>query len=121
MSSHFYLRSDSSPDIYNTLFPELATLLDTWIKSVDFPIPGSPPTKTSDPFTTPPPSTLSNSFIHVENLSSSFVSIEFIFKGLDEDLSIINTSLLNPFCSTSSTNVFHFEHSGHLPNHLDVS
>ena len=47
--------------------------------------------------------------------------MEFIFTGLDEDLSIINTSLFDPFCSISSTNVFHFVHSGHLPNHLDVS
>ena len=81
--------------MYKTFFPLLATLLATCISNVDFPIPGSPPTKTKDPLTTPPPKTLSNSFIQVENLCSFIVSIEFIFKGLDDDLSITNTSLLD--------------------------
>ena len=99
----------------------MATLLDTWIKSVDLPIPGSPPTSTKEPLTIPPPSTLSNSFISVVNRSSSLLSIEFILTGLDEDLSIIKTSFLVLFWSISSTNVFHFVHSGHLPSHLAVS
>ena len=108
--------------MYKTFLPAFATLLDTCIKRVDLPIPGSPPTSTNEPFTIPPPKTLSNSAISVENLSSSFVSIAFIFTGLDdEDLSIRKTSFLEFFCSISSTNVFHFVHSGHFPSHLLVS
>ena len=112
---------DSSPDIYSTFLPAHATFLETCIKSVDFPIPGSPPTRTKDPFTIPPPKTLSNSSISVENLSSCFISIEFILIGFESDLLITKTSFGDFFSSISSTNVFHFVHSGHFPNHLLVS
>ena len=41
---------------------------------VDFPIPGSPPNNTNEPFTSPPPKTLSNSSIPVFILIASFPS-----------------------------------------------
>ena len=68
-------------------------MLDTCIKSVDLPIPGSPPTKTKDPFTIPPPKTLSNSSIFVVNLSSFTATIEFILIGFELDLSITKTAI----------------------------
>ena len=117
----FIWDSDSSPDIYNTFLLVFATLLDTCIKSVDFPIPGSPPTNTKEPFTIPPPNTLSNSSISVVNLSSFTATIEFMLTGCELDLSIIKTSFLVFFSSISSTKEFHFIHSGHLPIHLLVS
>ena len=53
---------------------------------------------------------------------SDFVGKNKIVTFSPDDLSIINTSfLLILFCSISSTNVFHFVHSGHFPNHFDVS
>ena len=67
---------DSSPDMYNTFLSEQATFLDTCIRSVDFPIPGSPPTKTKEPLTIPPPNTLSNSSIPVVNLSNETYTIQ---------------------------------------------
>ena len=78
--------------MYNTFLSEQATFLDTCIRSVDFPIPGSPPTKTKEPLTIPPPNTLSNSSIPVVNLSSCFISIEFILIGFESPLFIIKTS-----------------------------
>ena len=43
--------------------------------SVDLPMPGSPPSSTSDPGTTPPPSTRSNSPMPVERRVLSRISI----------------------------------------------
>ena len=51
---------DSSPVAYRTPDPA-ATPAATWSRSVDLPMPGSPPTRTTDPATSPPPSTRSNS------------------------------------------------------------
>src|SRR4030042_951942 len=82
---------------------------------VDFPIPGSPETKTIEPGTTPPPKTLSNSSYPVENLlicplvtSESFINASVYFDSLT----------LFPSSSSSmavSTSEFHSPHSGHLP------
>ena len=58
-------RTDSSPEIYSTRAPPRARCSDACSKSVDLPMPGSPPTSISDPSTTPPPSTRSNSPIPV--------------------------------------------------------
>ena len=40
--------------------------------NVDFPIPGSPPKSVTEPFTKPPPKTVSNSLLLVTTLSSGF-------------------------------------------------
>src|SRR6266705_2585203 len=52
---------DSSPDTYSVVTPARSRRAAHCSSSVDFPIPGSPPTRTTDPGTTPPPSTKSNS------------------------------------------------------------
>ena len=56
----FICSADSSPETYKTL-PSPFILFDSCKIKVDFPIPGSPPSKVKEPFTRPPPSTLSNS------------------------------------------------------------
>ena len=50
--------ADSSPVAYSTSAPSPAA---TWSRSVDLPIPGSPPSRTTEPATSPPPSTRSSS------------------------------------------------------------
>src|SRR5258708_6407056 len=52
---------DSSPDTYNVATPACSSRVAHCNSSVDFPIPGSPPTSTTDPGTMPPPNTKSNS------------------------------------------------------------
>jgi len=53
-----------------------------------FPIPGSPPSKVSEPGTNPPPKTLLNSSSPVLNLKSEEVSISETFKGLESTLAL---------------------------------
>ena len=54
--------TDSSPLAYSTAAPARSAMpCSICDKSVDLPIPGSPPSRTSDPGTTPPPSTRSSS------------------------------------------------------------
>ena len=52
--------ADSSPDTYNTC-PLVFSLSQICKINVDLPIPGSPPNKIKEPFTSPPPKTRSNS------------------------------------------------------------
>ena len=62
--------TDSSPETYSTFLEAVESSRHICNKSVDFPIPGSPPTKTREPVTIPPPNTLSSSPIPVNTLSS---------------------------------------------------
>ena len=66
---NFICSADSSPDTYNT-FPSPCTLSHNCKIKVDFPIPGSP-NNINEPFTNPPPRTLSNSEYPVEVLFAS--------------------------------------------------
>src|SRR3972149_89292 len=53
--------ADSSPETYSVGTPACSRRAEHWSSSVDLPMPGSPPTITMEPGTTPPPSTKSNS------------------------------------------------------------
>ena len=91
---------------------------------VDLPMPGSPPSKTRDPFTIPPPRTLSSSFEPVKYLCSSSVEISFILKGLEYDEDIRFSGLTTPdlvVSRISSLRVFHSPQDGHFPSHFAVS
>ena len=55
--------ADSSPETYNTDAPVRAISVAAWSTRVDLPIPGSPPSRTSDPGTNPPPRTRFSSAI----------------------------------------------------------
>ena len=57
--------SDSSPVTYNAELFSDAIWVAVCSKMVDLPIPGSPPINTTEPVTSPPPSTRSNSLIPV--------------------------------------------------------
>ena len=76
--------------MYRTIPFSSAILSQSCKIRVDFPIPGSPPIKIRDPFTNPPPRTLSNSLtfdlvlisslpITLFNLSGFVVSFGLVF------------------------------------------
>ena len=88
---------------------------------MDFPIPGSPPTKTSEPLTTPPPSTLSSSSKPVLNLSSSSSCISDSLAGFLYVFADIPLLTVFVFATGSSTRLFHALHIGHCPNHFGDS
>src|SRR5216684_3270282 len=52
---------DSSPETYSVAMPWLSSRAAHCMRSVDLPMPGSPPTRTTEPGTMPPPKTKSNS------------------------------------------------------------
>jgi hypothetical protein len=54
--------------------------------SVDFPIPGSPPSSISEPGTTPPPSTRSNSPMPVDRRSLRWVSMSAYRRAVAESV-----------------------------------
>src|SRR6185437_5528166 len=107
----------SSPETYSILMPFACRA--TCNIRVDLPIPGSPPNKTNDPGTMPPPKILSNSLSLVEKRCSFSTSISFINKGLRARPRDVEPLLfLVSFTTISSTIVFHASQEGHLPSHL---
>src|SRR5699024_216891 len=112
---------DSSPEMYSTFFPASERRWHTCKSSVDFPIPGSPPTSTREPCTIPPPSTRSSSAIPVLILSSSSTdTLESVTTLEALSFPASEAALVLPLDTVtfSSTNVFHSLQAGHCPNHL---
>src|SRR5438093_4474932 len=105
--------ADSSPEAYNTL-TETASREATSSMSVDFPTPGSPPSRTRAPGTSPPPNTRSNSPTPVETrgVSTPVISLN----AIGEDSQGAGLSTTAPI--RSSTNVFHCWQEGHRPIHF---
>ena len=115
----FTCSRDSSEVMYKTFFFR-DIFPAAWRMMVLFPIPGSPPSKTTEPGTIPPPSTLSNSWKPLENLDifSDVISsnnFAFLVWGL------FFFGVLNFWVLFSSTIVFHSLQFRHLPKYWDVS
>ena len=116
----FSCRVDSSPDTYSTLANRPSCWQICSIR-VDLPMPGAPPTRTSDPFTAPPPSTRSSSPMPVEKRISSSACISVM---RDTFTGILALGVLPPLDARSaacSTMEFHAPHTVHLPDHLGLS
>ena len=116
----FSCRVDSSPDTYSTL----ANCPSCWqICSirVDLPMPGAPPTSTSEPFTAPPPSTRSSSPIPVEKRISSSVCISVMRDTFTGVLGRDIFPLLAGRSAACSTMEFHAPHTVQRPDHLGLS
>ncbi len=81
------------------------------------PTPGSPPTSTSDPGTSPPPSTRSSSPSPVGMRAARSVGTSDSGRT-----SALITACLRPGAArtTSSTSVFHSPHSVHRPIHFGL-
>src|SRR5580658_6332938 len=98
--------------------------LATCSSSVDLPIPGSPPTSTTEPGTIPPPSTRSNSSIPLESLGVCASSISPMATASASTASLPPIAAARD-CARASvaggvygSRLFHAPQSGHFPNHL---
>lgn len=118
---------DSSPETYRTV--EFGCALDTDAavsrRSVDLPIPGSPATSTTEPGTSPPPRTLSNSWNPVGIRCDWWrsTSVTGVGCGLSWDVADARDAprrrpLEAMAGSWNSVTVPHCPHSGHRPYHL---
>ncbi|MDB5144861.1 MAG: hypothetical protein JWQ66_3574, partial [Mucilaginibacter sp.] len=90
------------------------------------PIPGSPPIKTNDPATMPPPKTRLNSLSGVSRRCSSSKVISETSMGLLERWVEVELAFqlgmdILVFSIISSTRVFHCPQEGHLPSHFGDS
>src|SRR5947207_11235430 len=92
---------------------------------VDFPMPGSPPTSTTDPGTMPPPSTKSNSRRPVCHRSTPGPPPRADRRTGGRADSSDRLSVRPPdrhsFPTASSTRVFHAPHASHRPAHFGCS
>ena len=88
---------------------------------VDLPIPGSPPISTTEPLTSPPPSTRSSSGSPVGTpLSAAASTSERVRTRLREASPAYPANRgLPPASASPSSRVFQAWHSGHWPAHLE--
>ena len=127
--------NDSSPETYKTFCSCPARFRQTCRSRVDFPIPGSPPTSTREPRTTPLPSTRSSSAnpVLVRSVSESSISSKLTgfacaparFPGaaVSEAAAAYRPAAVpdDAGADGASTIVFHALHAGHCPIHLEDS
>ncbi len=111
---------DSSPDMYRTFCFLTERFRHTCRSSVDFPIPGSPPTRIKEPGIIPPPSTRSSSSMPVVVRSSLLIEISFNLAG-SVTARDFRTAAPPFFTTGSSVNVFHSRQPGHCPSHFGDS
>ena len=112
--------TDSSPETYSTRKP-WHRLLEIWSIRVAFPMPGAPPTSTSEPFTAPPPKTRSSSPMPVENRISLLSSISVMCTAFAAFLADGRPAARALGALSCSTMVFHAPQDGHRPAHFGVS
>ena len=113
--------ADSSPETESVLSPFAARAI--WSERVDFPIPGSPPSSTSDPGTMPPPSTRFTSVLPRSSRRCSLSRMSATRWGRlsgSGPPTAAGTWLL-PREMISSVKVFHSPQPGHLPSHFGAS
>jgi hypothetical protein len=113
--------SDSSPETYRTGPAASAARLATCISSVDLPTPGSPPIRTSEPRTIPPPSTRLNSGSGSSSRSKSAASISLRRSARAGPLAAGAVRTARPPAwpaSRLSSRVFQPPHSAHRPIHF---
>ena len=105
------------------LLPSFAMFAAACRRSVDLPMPGSPPIRIMEPFTTPPPRTRSISGNPVGTRTSCPPPISFRLTGrwLWEDPAKPRDAAPDfgaAALTGSSTMVFQFLHAGHCPTHF---
>ena len=108
--------ADSSAETRRARCPAAARATSTCKSSVDLPIPGSPPSKVTEPGTRPPESTRSNSSTPVGTAAASATSTEARGTGM-APRSRSPTARSSEPSRASSTRVFHSPHVGHRPTH----
>ena len=110
----------SSPDTYSILRERMESRFCN--TSVDFPTPGSPPSSTMEPFTSPPPSTRFSSLLGIGMRGSSIALMSLTARGTAFSLPLRDVAEGLVAASTfSSTMVFHSPQAGQRPVHLAES
>src|SRR5215831_4326943 len=96
-------------------WPARASMLVACVSRVDLPMPGSPPTRSTEPRTKPPPVTRSSSVMPDDRRGASWLLPERLSSAKVRPLRLerIDTGTL-PVVS-SSASVFHSPHDSHLP------
>src|SRR2546425_930688 len=113
---------DSSPDTYSVGTPACSSRAAHCSSSVDLPMPGSPPTSTTDPGTMPPPSTKSNSGRPVCHRSNPAApTVDSRTGGLPDGVLLLRSTRPPVRPTGSSTSVFHAPHASQRPPHLGWS
>src|SRR3989441_46577 len=113
---------DSSPDTYSVGTPACSSRAAHCSSSVDLPMPGSPPTSTTDPGTMPPPSTKSNSRRPVCHRSNPAApTADSRTGGLPDGTGCFLSARPPVRPTASSTSVFHAPHASQRPPHLGCS
>ena len=102
--------------------PAATRLARAIVVSVDFPMPGAPPISTSEPGTSPPPSTLSSSPMPVLRRSCRGVATSASATGCTAALDRLAAPPARVACDRlSSTSVFHSPQPGQRPAQRAVS
>src|SRR3954467_9600563 len=103
--------------MYTARCPARASRLVACVKSVDLPIPGSPPTNSTEPRTKQPPVTRSSSAIPEGRRGASWLLPVRVSSANSRPLRLlrIETGIVVAPVTSSSTSVFHSPHDSHLP------
>ena len=111
-------RTDSSPEQYSTERSRLNASA-AWSSSVDLPMPGSPPSRITEPATSPPPSTRSSSALPLEARVSvsSVTSITVLLVVAAGPLRPGSADTAGP---ETASRVFQASQSAHWPCHCVV-
>ncbi len=109
-------RADSSPVMYKTRKSSRASAAASCSSRVDLPMPGSPPNNTSDPGTSPPPSTRFSSLLEQRMRARSSCEISRNGSGWLRTAGAARTPRFAGAATRSSTSVFHCSHSGQRPS-----
>src|SRR5262245_2983202 len=108
---------DSSPEAYSVRIPLRSSRAAACSNNVDLPMPGSPPTSTSEPGTMPPPRTKSNSSRPVCQRATSIRARSESRMGGWTDGTIRRFA----FVTGSSASVFQAPHASQRPAHFGCS
>src|SRR5262249_5416729 len=91
-------------------------------RSVDLPMPGSPPISVTEPATRPPPKTRSSSPMPVSTRGSSApLTSASVFAPTDPGASAARAVAAAGFVTVTGVSEFHALHCGHCPCHLRLS
>src|SRR5437773_1813913 len=113
---------DSSPETYSVETPARSRCAAHCTSHVDFPMPGSPPTSTTDPGTIPPPSTKSSSRSPVGHRSTPGApSSDSRTGGRSREAVRLLSDRPTVRLRGSSASVFHAPHASQRPPHFGCS
>src|SRR6516165_11542264 len=92
-------------------------MLVAWVNSVDLPMPGSPPTSSTEPRTKPPPVTRSSSTMPEDRRGASWLLPVRLSSANNRPFRLerIETGIVVAPVMSSSASVYHSPQESHLP------